>query len=370
LAIPFLILCDAPNRSTGLARIARDLTTRLHADAGTLGIRVGVAGLRWDGSRWPWPVYGIEDEDRWGYRDLPQIWQQFTHGEGGILFSVWDPGRCFETVELDLHGCRRWGYFAVDAENIHGTLSGPAADAIRAYERVLAYGEWGSRVLRPLRQAPVPYLPHGLDLGTWQPVRGAPRRMVGCVAANQARKDLGLLFAAWKEMREADPSLLFWLHTDLQVTAAWSIPQLAEDFGFNTKEGGLIVTTNLRDEELAGLYSQCLVTIAPGLGEGFGYPIVESLACGTPVVHGEYGGGAELIPRAWQVDLWAERIEGAYALKRPVYAASSVADMALGLVKAMRENGAVMQAACRGMVAHLDWRALWPRWSSWFRGSN
>lgn len=370
MAIPFLILCDAPNQKTGLARISRDLAARIHAEASSLGIRVGMAGLRWDESKWPWPVYGIADEDRWGYRDLPQIWDRFTRGEGGILFSVWDPGRCFETVELDLPGCRRWGYFAVDAENVAGTLSGPAADAIRAYERVLAYGEWGSRVLKPLRPGPVPYLPHGLDLEVWTPQRGAPRRMVGCVAANQPRKDLGLLFAAWKEMREADSTLLFWLHTDQQVTAAWSIPQLAEDFGFNSREGGLIVTTALRDEELAGLYSQCLVTIAPGLGEGFGYPIVESLACGTPVVHGEYGGGAELIPRGWRVDTWADRLEGAYALKRPVYAPADFAEAALRLVRQMREDSAVMQASCRGMVAHLDWGYLWPRWSAWLRGNS
>jgi glycosyltransferase involved in cell wall biosynthesis len=168
-------------------------------------------------------------------------------------------------------------------------------------------------------------------------------------------------------MRQQDRSLIFWLHTDRQVTEAWSIPQLATDLGLN--DGDMIVTLpGLSDYELAGLYSQCLATIAPGLGEGFGYPIVESLACGTPVIHGQYGGGTELIPENWRVRVDALRLEGAYALRRPVYDPAIFADVALDVVGRMREFGAVMQGACRGMVAHLDWNYLWPRWMSWFKG--
>jgi alpha-1,3-rhamnosyl/mannosyltransferase len=36
--------------------------------------------------------------------------------------------------------------------------------------------------------------------------------------------------------------------------------------------------------DLAGLYSAATATVYPSLYEGFGYPVVESMACGTPVV--------------------------------------------------------------------------------------
>lgn len=367
--IPFLVLSDAPNQPTGLGRIARDLTARLHAESQQLGIRVGQAALRWDGSPWPWPVYPVEDEAQWGRRDLPGIWSQFTRNEPGILFSIWDPGRCYGTSELDLYGCRRWGYFAIDAENRHGTISGPAAEAVKRYERVIAYGRWGANVLRPVTRGPVAYLPHGIDLDRWQPQPGAMRKLVGAVATNQPRKDLGLLFETFALLRDADPSLHFWLHTDLQVTPAWSVPQLAEDFGFNKEDSPLILTLPpVHDDYLRGLYSQCLVTIAPGLGEGFGYPIVESLACGAPVIHGDYAGGAELIPMtSWKPEPRAWRYEGAYCLKRPVFDAQDLEGLVQWAVEWATEEPALVQAYCRGSVAHLDWKELWPRWRSWFQ---
>ncbi|MGB0063418.1 MAG: glycosyltransferase family 1 protein [Terracidiphilus sp.] len=38
------------------------------------------------------------------------------------------------------------------------------------------------------------------------------------------------------------------------------------------------------DEGLRALYSAALITILPSFEEGFGYPVAESMACGTPVV--------------------------------------------------------------------------------------
>ena len=46
---------------------------------------------------------------------------------------------------------------------------------------------------------------------------------------------------------------------------------------------------------MAQFYSACDVTLGIGLGEGAGYPLFESTSCGTPVVHGNYGGGPEYL---------------------------------------------------------------------------
>jgi phosphatidylinositol alpha-mannosyltransferase len=49
----------------------------------------------------------------------------------------------------------------------------------------------------------------------------------------------------------------------------------------------------LRD--LPGLYSNAWVTVLPSTGEAFGLVVLESLACGTPVVTLDDGGPAELV---------------------------------------------------------------------------
>ena len=52
--------------------------------------------------------------------------------------------------------------------------------------------------------------------------------------------------------------------------------------------------SDLPDMELAKLYSESLVTIAPQLWEQFGYVIAESIACGTPVITFNAMGPAEI----------------------------------------------------------------------------
>ena len=372
--IPVLILGDAPNSPTGLSRIARDITTILYRHQESLGIEVAQLAMNWDGSPWPWRVFPVFDTAGWAATDVNRTWHFMGYPEKGVVFVIWDPARAYANLDIPLpNEVQRWGYFAVDAVNSNDTISGPAAEAIRRYDRVLGYGRWGAQVLRGVREKPVQYLPHGLDSSVWYP-RAAHRDLVGCVATNHARKDLGLLFQTWRILAQ-DPTLSFWLHTERITTEAWSIPELAEQAGLN--DDRLMVTrgnpidlhvTEVEDQRLAEDYSRCLVTIAPGLGEGFGYPIAESLACGTPVVHGDYAGGAELVPNAsWRVNPSAWRLDGSYAMRRPVYSAENFAQSARWAIEWMRAEEEVAVPYCAGSVAHLDWRVLEHSWVSWFK---
>jgi glycosyltransferase involved in cell wall biosynthesis len=292
------------------------------------------------------------------------------------LFSVWDPGRAYSLLGVK-YVDQWWGYFPVDSTNVNDTLGGPAREAIERYTRVLAYGRWGSQVLTTIRR-PVPYLPHGLDLSVWdyhRPEADFARAeeilqkregeiVVGCVATNQPRKDFALFFGTIALLRARGHKVRAWLHTDTLVRA-WSVQQLVHDFGLARK---VTVSVHLTDEELAACYACCGATIAPGLGEGFGYPIVESLACGTPPVHGDFAGGAELVPmNAWRVPIHAERLEGIYALRRPIFLPQDMANAVERALDWKRQDERVCQAYCRGAVEYLDWKHLWPRWRSWFK---
>lgn len=371
-----LLVCDAPNLPTGLGRIARDLASQIHSDPELRrrGVEVAQLGLYYDGSPWPWPVFPVHDSAQWGEGDIAQALEWW---KADVIFTIWDPGRCFGILrglqQAELFGkVRLWGYFAVDADNRQEKLGGPVVETLKAYERVLGYGRWGSGVLKRTVGRGVQYLPHGISEAFSPRAQAEPPAwhfpkswedglpIIGVVATNQPRKDYGLVFEAL-----AGLGCHLWIHIDNLITNAWAIPELAELTGRLDQER-LTCTTYLRDEELAMAYARCDATIAPGLGEGFGYPIVESLACGTPVVHGDFAGGAELVPaKEWRFPPMGWRLEGPYALRRPVFFPPSVLEAARGAVAWKKLEPETCRAYCSGAVAQLGWGNLWPYWRSW-----
>lgn len=77
---------------------------------------------------------------------------------------------------------------------------------------------------------------------------------------------------------------------------------------------GIVFLSGLTREALAGLYQQASLTLVPSEREGFGLPVIEALACGSPVLANDIpplreGGGmaAKYLPIA-EVDRWVEQI--------------------------------------------------------------
>lgn len=419
--IPFLIYGDGPRLPSGLARIARDLLLRLTPEAEELGIVVHQLGVDPpDGWHFQaWPFWGFQPDSRdQGREALGVIVEELQdrYAQPPIVFMIMDPSRCYDLTRPRREGeagvadidANFWGYFPLDSEDPHGRISGPAADAVWACTRVLGYGRYGSGVLQRTLSAkaqeeyealrgrkgtarlaqipaprPVPYLPHGLDpsfhpgvpleasgpgFAEWVAHLPSEAWVLGCVATNQARKDLSLLFASASILKQQGQAVGIWLHTD-RLTNAWDIGSLALAFGLERAE--VCISTAevlLSDAQLAARYGRSDVTLGVGLGEGYGYPLVESLACGTPVVHVDFAGGAELIPHpAWKVPPAAWRLESVYAVKRPVLAPQEVAAALVAAGGWKRQDRARCEAYCSGAVSYLAWDTLWPRWRQWIR---
>jgi glycosyltransferase involved in cell wall biosynthesis len=56
------------------------------------------------------------------------------------------------------------------------------------------------------------------------------------------------------------------------------------------------------DEEMARFYGMCDVLLNPARGEGFGLPVVEAQACGTPVIVTKASSMPELCGAGWVVE--------------------------------------------------------------------
>ena len=259
---------------------------------------------------------------------------------------------------------KKWLYHPVDAEGPYGKLSGRLSETMKLFDRVLDYSAFSCRVTGNTE-----HLHHGIDTSVFHPYdRIESKRqfrelgfqnlndddfLVGIVATNQPRKDWALGIQTCRILLDRGVNVKVWCHVDV-LDRHWSIPNLIADYGL----GGRVTITdaNFKDEQLAKFYSACDVTLSIGLGEGFGYPTYEALACGTPVVAGDYCGSEWLSGGAGVVSPVAWRFEGPYSCKRPVYDADDWADMAQEL------------ATRKGKLPNrLDWTNLWPEWEQWFR---
>lgn len=115
-----------------------------------------------------------------------------------------------------------------------------------------------------------------------------------CVGTIEPRKNLVSVIAAMKILQEDETA-------DLEMWVVgqegWSITsqelaELAGDAASRIKFLGRVA-----DDELWRLYSGAICTVFPSLAEGFGFPIVESFAVGTPVVTGRGSSMGEIASR-------------------------------------------------------------------------
>ena len=395
--IPILFLGDSPSLRTGLARIGRDLATQL---ARLPQYRVAFLG-RGNGAhigggiadaRLPFKQYTYQPtpDNQWGARELPDVWHNWAQGERGVVFTVWDPSRLtwFGAPRLGTDGdgqyselqrvltsgqFAKWGYFAIDAEGpmTNGGLVPMLADTLRGYDRLIAYTEFGKRVIEAWIADDgrrVDCLPHGFNGSVFVPrdrwEAGARfgldlthSTMIGCVMANQPRKDWGVWAESMRlvidRLRAMDDrrATMLWAHTD-SVDRYWDLRMLVDAFGLAKH---MILTTDTpSDTEMSWRYSACDVTVLPSLGEGWGYPLVESAACGVPTVHVNYAGGAELATNRVPIEHY--RYDGRWVMARPVIDSAKMARQVVNTLDSKPQS-----------VAQYDWRTLWPTvWEPWF----
>jgi glycosyltransferase involved in cell wall biosynthesis len=379
---PILFYGDSADLRTGLARIGRDLAVHCC----TLPeFRVGYLGRGGTGSRQlPFVQYNFPAEHQWGEAHIARVWSDFAENERGVIFTIWDASRLgwfanpmAMALPTDLDRFlasgqfERWGYFPVDSTGPRDRLTVASCETLRRYDRVLGYGAWGAGVLeRSLgRDRSVDWIPHGLNMDVWQPRDRTAARMasgfakedtvIGCLMSNQTRKDWGLACAIARELTDCK----FWFHVDALVRDwRWDLRALIADTDIASR---IQVTVGdwLSDDELSYRYSACDLTMLPSLGEGFGFSIVESLACGVPCIHGNYGGGVELVPQAsWLVEPAAWRLESLQCCVRPVYRPEDWVEVIRG---ALDEKASA--DFCRESVEHLSWKNLWPAaWRKFF----
>jgi len=146
------------------------------------------------------------------------------------------------------------------------------------------------------------YAPLGIDTKFFTPgnkqesrerLNLPPEALVfGFVGANQSwpsRKSLDGIITAWAAFLEAVPDAVLYLHTDASPQAGGiNVDMIVQLMGIPAKN--LRVTSRFEygvgvdAEFVRDIYRASDILLNPAMGEGFGLPVVEAQACGTPVI--------------------------------------------------------------------------------------
>ncbi len=149
------------------------------------------------------------------------------------------------------------------------------------------------------------------------PPKWAPERYALFVGTLEPRKGLATLLAAWRRLRRAAASAGVSLSVPDLVLAGgpgWMDEALGRSIDAGVAEGWLHRPGYVSGSELAGLYENARLLALPSRYEGFGLPLLEAMAAGTPVVASdlpvfrEVAGDAALYAPPGQPDRWAAEI--------------------------------------------------------------
>ena len=168
------------------------------------------------------------------------------------------------------------------------------------------------------------------------------------VGAHDARKNLAFLVGLWPEVERRTGLAL--VATGRSGSAAHAVPPNA----------GVEIATDLEDSDLRDLYRGATLVLQPSLNEGFGLPVLEGAACGTPFLSADVGAALELavdpdrqvLPL--QEEAWIQAIAGVAELdevgRQELEAASLAVAGRFTWDRSARDLGAVLSAVAEEMA--------------------
>jgi glycosyltransferase involved in cell wall biosynthesis len=162
------------------------------------------------------------------------------------------------------------------------------------------------------------YIPHSVDTSVFKPtekIKGVATRkymgvpedafLVTMVAANKAngiihRKALAEQLLAFAALRRKHSDAYLYLHmTPSKMFGGFELAALLPAVGLSPESVIIANEEQLRfgypQKELAAFYTASDVLLAASYGEGFGVPLIESQACGTPVITGNWTAMPDLV---------------------------------------------------------------------------
>lgn len=234
------------------------------------------------------------------------------------IAETWKPDvvvSLFDSWALNFFLRKEWATPWIAWEPIHSQPhSVLALRKLRFAAQAVGMSRWGQAQLQAAR-IPAEYIPHGVDTQAFQPKAGMKAALSGgldertflvsMVAANvttPSRKAIPEALVAFSRFHKRHPRSRLYLHMHSRNPGR----------GFNLESAvaqlGIADAVLWVDQAeyawgrptpyLAAIYQATDVLLNPSMGEGFGIPIMEAAACGTPTIATDFSSMTELVESA------------------------------------------------------------------------
>jgi glycosyltransferase involved in cell wall biosynthesis len=231
-------------------------------------------------------------------REVGHLWEQIVlplRSQGKLLWSPCGTGPVvLDRQVVTIHDVLFADYpewFSSEFVKFRNWL---APRLIRNARKVLTVSEYSKNrivALSGIERSRVAVVPNGVSESYWP--RAAADIVEGCAAYNiperyilmvgsiEPRKNLPALLRAWQMTREQGT-----IPKDVRLVIAGGIGKSAV-FGNMRMEAlpdAVTLTGYVDEKHLPALYSGSMAVVYPSLCEGFGLPVIEAMACGSPVI--------------------------------------------------------------------------------------
>lgn len=303
----------APFLGTGYGVQTSMVAPRLQGDGHDVAIAAsrGLQGsvLQSPGPREPIPVFPMGNTQKKHNMDL--VSRHAYEYEADVIFSHYDAW-CLNQARLGEQAFQHpWvPWFPIDTDDV-ATLVLNAVRGIRGAAYRITQTHHGQAAMHSHGEQ-CAYVPAAYDSKIFYP-RGKrfardefglshDRFTAVMVAANDGTKDapsrkaFTQVFQAWEWFVQEEPDALLYLHCMPQ--GHLNLDALASEHGIRNNilfvDPYYLCCGMLGQDNMALVYTASDVLLNPSMGEGFGVPIVEAQACGTPVITGDWTAMSEV----------------------------------------------------------------------------
>jgi len=269
--------------------------------------------------------YGVEPGGLLTYQDIPILASK--EGPFGVL-SAAKFAKLYRS-DLQILHTDWWAFSKFPELMSYPVLYGPMdhifypeeiIEFTKKYKKLIALSKWQRDELKSRWGLDSDVIYHGVDLSIYKPMNKEEVKkefnledkfIFGTVAANNDKEDRkfhsGMIKAMyWFLQENPDVKDVVWLyHTDSMSARGMPLSRIVHKWGLDEivkfKDPNLVYT-GISEQEMARLYNAMDVHLLCSKREGFGMPILESMACKVPNIVHEFSAPKELVKgRGWIV---------------------------------------------------------------------